>query len=90
MGVMPKIPGIDFIGGKGKGGSNGIETIVPGEGIEVDDTDPKNPVVSAPGGSSDDALKLDQVTPQRVINGAPVFSKGIIIVAGEKIIFDGE
>jgi len=41
--------------------------------------------------TSNDAryLKLDQTTPQTVINGIPTFNKGIRIKAGEKIIFDG-
>jgi hypothetical protein len=41
--------------------------------------------------TSNDAryLKLDQTTPQTVINGMPTFNKGIRIKAGEKIIFDG-
>lgn len=34
-------------------------------------------------------LKLDQTTPQTVDNGAPHFDKGLIIKAGEKLIFDG-
>jgi hypothetical protein len=34
-------------------------------------------------------LKLDQTTPQEIINGAPIFSKGLIIKAGERIYFDG-
>lgn len=34
-------------------------------------------------------LKLDQTTPQTVLNDAPNFSKGIIIKTGEKLIFDG-
>jgi hypothetical protein len=34
-------------------------------------------------------LKLDQTTPQTVINDAPHFDKGIVIKSGEKLIFDG-
>jgi len=35
-------------------------------------------------------LKLDQTTPQRVINDAPTFGKGIRIKAGEKLYFDSD
>lgn len=34
-------------------------------------------------------LKLDQTTPQDVDNGAPTFNGGIVLKAGQKIIFDG-
>lgn len=34
-------------------------------------------------------LKLDQTTQQSVINDAPIFEKGLIIKAGERIYFDG-
>ena len=34
-------------------------------------------------------LKLDQTTPQNVINGAPEFNEGVIIKAGKKLILDG-
>lgn len=34
-------------------------------------------------------LKLDQTTPQSVINDAPHFDGGIILKAGQKLIFDG-
>jgi hypothetical protein len=34
-------------------------------------------------------LKIDQVVPETVVNGAPVFSEGLVIKAGKKIIFDG-
>ena len=40
-------------------------------------------------------LKLDQTTPQTVINGAPIFDAGlrcngaIILKSGQKLIFDG-
>ena len=34
-------------------------------------------------------LKLDQSTPQSVINGSPKFQEGITIKAGQKIIYDG-
>ena len=34
-------------------------------------------------------LKLDQTTPQEIINGAPIFTQGLIIKAGERIYFDG-
>jgi hypothetical protein len=40
-------------------------------------------------------LKLDQTTPQTVVNGAPIFDKGlrsngaIILKSGQKLIFDG-
>jgi hypothetical protein len=37
-----------------------------------------------------DYLKLDQTVPQRVINDAPHFDKGLIIRAGEKLYFDGD
>ena len=40
--------------------------------------------------TSNDAryLKLDQTTAQQVINGSPLFAKGLRIKAGEKIYFD--
>lgn len=34
-------------------------------------------------------LKLDQTTPETVVNGAPTFDQGIIIKAGAKLVFDG-
>jgi hypothetical protein len=34
-------------------------------------------------------LKLDQSTPQTIINGAPRFSNGLVIKSGQKLIFDG-
>ena len=40
------------------------------------------------------ALKLDQTTPETVINGAPIFDEGIIsngpikLLSGQKLIFD--
>lgn len=34
-------------------------------------------------------LKLDQTTPQDVINDAPHFQKGLVIKSGEKLVFDG-
>ena len=34
-------------------------------------------------------LKLDQSTPQTVINGAPVFARGLILVSGQRLVFDG-
>jgi hypothetical protein len=34
-------------------------------------------------------LKLDQTTPQQIINGAPIFTQGLVIKAGERIYFDG-
>ena len=34
-------------------------------------------------------LKLDQTSPQSVINGSPKFQKGLRIKAGEKLILDG-
>jgi len=34
-------------------------------------------------------LSLDQTTQQTVINGLPIFGEGLIIKAGEKLIFDG-
>lgn len=34
-------------------------------------------------------LKIDQTTQQSVINDAPIFTKGLIISSGEKLIFDG-
>ena len=34
-------------------------------------------------------LKLDQTTPQTIENGTPIFDKGLIIKAGERIYFDG-
>jgi hypothetical protein len=36
-----------------------------------------------------ESLKLDQTTQQTVINGAPIFDKGIIIKSGEKLVLDG-
>jgi hypothetical protein len=47
------------IAGGGGGGSGVVETIVAGDGIDVDDTDPANPIVSATGGGGgggDDTL----------------------------------
>ena len=41
--------------------------------------------VTVSGGSF---LKLDQTTPQNVINGAPEFDAGIKIKAGQKLYFD--
>ena len=38
---------------------------------------------------ADDCLKLDQTTPQTVENGAPRFDNGIVIKAGQKVVFDG-
>jgi hypothetical protein len=38
------------ISGGGGGGSGVVESIVAGDGIDVDDTDPANPIVSATGG----------------------------------------
>jgi len=38
--------------------------------------------------SGDPYLKLDQTTQQTVINGLPIFGEGLIIKAGEKLIFD--
>lgn len=37
-------------GGGGDGGSSGLESVVAGDGIAVDDTDPLNPIISATGG----------------------------------------
>lgn len=34
-------------------------------------------------------FKLDQTTPQEIINGAPIFTQGLVIKAGERIYFDG-
>ena len=34
-------------------------------------------------------LKLDQTTAQDVDNGAPTFNQGLIIKAGQRLIFDG-
>lgn len=34
-------------------------------------------------------LKIDQTTPQTVVNGSPTFDEGIIVTNGKKIIFDG-
>jgi hypothetical protein len=34
-------------------------------------------------------LNLDQTTPQQIINGAPIFTQGLVIKAGERIYFDG-
>lgn len=34
-------------------------------------------------------LKLDQTTPQRVINGSPHFDEGLTIKSGKKLIFEG-
>lgn len=34
-------------------------------------------------------LKLDQTTPQKVINGIPTFGEGIKVTAGKKVIYDG-
>lgn len=43
--------------------------------------------------ADDRYLKLDQTTPQSVINGAPTFEGGtndsIIIKAGKRLVFDG-
>jgi len=39
--------------------------------------------------SGDPYLKLDQTTQQTVINNPPIFNKGLIIKAGERIYFDG-
>jgi hypothetical protein len=41
-------------------------------------------------GLDDDYLKLDQTTPQTVTGGAPKFDNGLIIKAGQKLIFDGD
>jgi len=35
-------------------------------------------------------LKLNQTTPQTVTGGAPKFDNGLIIKAGQKLIFDGD
>jgi hypothetical protein len=37
----------------------------------------------------DTFLKLDQTTHQHVVNGAPHFDDGIVIKAGQKVVFDG-
>lgn len=43
-----------------------------------------------------EALKLDQTTPQTIVNGAPTFEQGIVsegdilLKIGQKLIFDGE
>lgn len=37
-------------GGGGDDGGSGLESVVAGDGIEVDDTDPLNPIISATGG----------------------------------------
>lgn len=34
-------------------------------------------------------LKLDQTTPQHVINGAPQFDEGVVIKSGKKVVYDG-
>jgi hypothetical protein len=34
-------------------------------------------------------LKLDQTTPQNVINGAPQFDEGIVIKAAKRLYLDG-
>lgn len=43
------------------GGGGGIESIVPGTGISVDDTDPANPVVSATGGGGGGKAQYTQL-----------------------------
>lgn len=47
------------------GGGGGVQTIVPGPGVSVDDTDPENPVVSATGGAS----AAEDVTYDNVVSG---------------------
>lgn len=42
------------------------------------------------GADPEDVLKIDQTTPQRIINGTPTFANGLIIKEGQKLIFDGE
>jgi hypothetical protein len=49
-----------------------------------------NPDNPPPAETDPISLHLDQTTPQRVINGTPHFDKGLIIRAGEKLIFDGD
>jgi len=39
--------------------------------------------------ASGEFLLLDQTTQQTVINNPPIFNKGLIIKAGERIYFDG-
>lgn len=34
-------------------------------------------------------FKLDQTTPQEIINGRPIFTQGLVIKEGERIYFDG-
>jgi len=38
---------------------------------------------------SDYYLKLDQTTPQTVVNGAPQFDEGVVIKANQKVYLDG-
>jgi hypothetical protein len=40
-------------------------------------------------GTRGDFLKLDQTTPQEIVNGMPIFTKGLVVKAGERIYFDG-
>ena len=48
------------------GGSGGIESIVAGANITVDDTDPANPIISASGGGGGDGFVLDDFLPSFV------------------------
>jgi hypothetical protein len=45
--------------------------------------------ISVPPETDPLSLHLDQTTPQEIINGAPIFTKGLVIKAGERIYFDG-
>lgn len=63
---------LDFdIVGAGGGGGGGIESVVAGDNISVDDTDPANPIVSATSGSDGVTVGLDYTIVLAVGPGEP-------------------
>lgn len=59
----------------GGGGGDGVQSIVPGDNISVDNTDPQNPVVSSTGGGIEDMPDVS-ATERGVVNNEPLQELG--------------
>jgi hypothetical protein len=70
------------------GGGGGVQSVVPGAGISVDDTDPANPVISATGGGGSNSYTI--VTEASSFVAEPGTHDGLstLTLAGGDMTFD--
>lgn len=67
--------------GGGGGGSGGVQSVQPGTGIAVDNTDPANPIVSATGGGGGgngtvQFVQVGKLSPGATLTGAEIMGAG--------------